>query len=631
VTQRLPPPPEPNAPVPTDDGTSAPRAKIADEATLKVNPAVAGAPTVRGPGAQIAPLRHEVRNLRLATETAGRVLGIGGVAQLDTADPIIGRIVVETIVVISKLGAGGMGSVYLAIDTQEGLHDRKYALKVMKPTVSTDERERFKREVSAAARIRSKRVAEVYRHGVFDDFRPWMLMEYVEGESLEALLERQGPLDIHQALSRVGLALVRAVSEIHAMKVIHRDLKPPNVMIEKGESFEIKLLDFGIARIGGGDDAVFRTNPNLGAGTAGYWSPESVAGQAVEYRTDVWGIGVVLFELLTGELPFGRPTTNAQLQTSIAAMMSQAVPSINDFRRAKKLEPVSPTVQLLVADCLHKDVRERPSMTIVHTRLKAAVEEQARRSGVASPLLTMRSAANLVDIPIDGQTHARTEEAAAVKALMRQFSPLSSTAPATPAAQRQGGGAAPTRSRRRRIASWLGVVAVGLLIGIAAIQLFVRTIGDPRMAAPSTPTAPTAITEERQKQPTSSSTSPLEASTSVPVGSIRIATTPVGASIRIDARFIGKTPLVVSGKPDSKLRIHIERAGFASRDEFVVPTIEGGDARFSLDSLSSPRDAKLRRPGGQEPRKTSNTSSGRGDSSAPSPDGLFEKFDEKDP
>src|SRR5262249_54575068 len=158
---------------------------------VAINHAVAAAPTVRGVDSnRVAPPAEEPRNLELALEAAKRVMGLGAIANVDAADPVIGRVVQETIVVITKLGAGGMGTVYLAIDTQEGLHDRRYALKVLGPDVSTEETERFKREVSAAGRIRSKRVVQVFRHGAFRDRRPWMLMEFVEGDSLEAEIRR---------------------------------------------------------------------------------------------------------------------------------------------------------------------------------------------------------------------------------------------------------------------------------------------------------------------------------------------------------------------------------------------------------------------------------------------------------
>jgi serine/threonine protein kinase len=422
---------------------SAPRVEIHDNETVKslsvleparsvVNPAIANAPTIQGSAALA--VQDEARNLDLAVATASRLFGLGGVANIDIADPIVGRVVSDTIVAIKKLGAGGMGAVYLAVDTQENLHDRKYALKVTATSISADDRERFKREVSAAARIRSRRVVEVHRHGTFRDQRLWMLMDYVDGVSLESEIAKHGIFSIDRALSRVGLGLVRAVAEVHANKIIHKDLKPSNVMLEGDD---IKLLDFGIARVGGGDESVFKTNPNMAGGTPGYWSPESVIGQAVDYRTDVWSIGVILFEMLTGDLPFGKPHNTPDMHAQIAAMMSQPAPSLNDIRQKKRLPPVSRAVESLIADCLHKEIMKRLTLTSLHERLKAAVEEHAKSAGIPNPMLTMRSEAQLLDLPSKLHTSAKTSEAAVVAAMLGQFASSGSTLASAPAARRR--------------------------------------------------------------------------------------------------------------------------------------------------------------------------------------------------
>jgi serine/threonine protein kinase len=496
VTRRL-PPDDSNVPQPVDDADSAPRVEIHDQETKKqVDPSVANAVTVRG-SAPVVPIAEESRNLALATEAGVRAFGLGFATVIDTSDPIIGRVVSETIVVVKKLGAGGMGSVYLAIDTQEDLHDRKYALKVTGATAASEDRERFKREVSAAARIRSKRVVQVHRHGTFRDHRLWMLMDFVDGISLEDKIAREKVLGVIEALSQIGLGIISAVASVHVMKVIHKDLKPANIMLEPTHDgdYEVKLLDFGIARVGGGDESVFKTNPNAGGGTPGYWSPEGIGGRGVEYRTDVWGIGVILFQMLTGELPFQAP----DWRTAMADVLnpSLAAPSINLIRRQKGLGPIPDGIESLVAACLDKNVHTRISLRDLQKRLIAAVKEYAKEANIPDPLMEVRSEAHLIEQPKKPETRAGTADVVELKALMGKFSSAPATNPAMPAALR---GARLPIARKLVVLIATGTVTVAVA---ATLILYVLHRQQPQRGGLGPTPQPTASTPPPSSAPTS--------------------------------------------------------------------------------------------------------------------------------
>jgi serine/threonine protein kinase len=201
-----------------------------------------------------------------------------------------------------KLGAGGMGSVWLATDLSL---DSTCAIKLVDPDKvgNAEVRVRFQREARAAAQIRSANVVDVFDHGLWNDM-PFIVMEYLEGEDLGARLERKGRLDLretYEIVAQVARALVRA----HAMGIVHRDLKPENIFLVPGDDHEVaKVLDFGIAKL---DQYSLRdktTKTGSFMGTPYYMSPEQARGKNIDWRSDLWALGIIVFQCLTGKPPF---------------------------------------------------------------------------------------------------------------------------------------------------------------------------------------------------------------------------------------------------------------------------------------------------------------------------------------
>src|SRR4051812_18747940 len=195
-----------------------------------------------------------------------------------------------------------MGSVWLATDLSL---DSTCAIKLVDPDkVGNEEvRVRFQREARAAAQIRSANVVDVFDHGLWQDM-PFIVMEHLEGEDLGARLDREGRLDLRQTydiVSQVARALVRA----HAMGIVHRDLKPENIFLVPGDDHEVaKVLDFGIAKL---DQYSLRdktTKTGSFMGTPYYMSPEQARGKNIDWRSDLWALGVIVFQCLTGRPPF---------------------------------------------------------------------------------------------------------------------------------------------------------------------------------------------------------------------------------------------------------------------------------------------------------------------------------------
>ncbi len=217
----------------------------------------------------------------------------------------------------SRLGAGGMGEVYLAHDQTLG---RDVAVKVLPAGLAADGARlaRFVLEARAASALTHPNVAAVHELGRHDDLH-FIVMEYVEGRSLEAVL-RDGPLPLDRALE-IAVRIAHALDAAHGIGITHRDIKPANVMLSVRD--EVKVLDFGLAKMrpaGDAAEAAFRsvtTMPGLVMGTVHYMSPEQALGERVDARSDLFSLGVVLYEMLTGRLPFKAPSVTATIDAIV--------------------------------------------------------------------------------------------------------------------------------------------------------------------------------------------------------------------------------------------------------------------------------------------------------------------------
>ena len=267
----------------------------------------------------------------------------------------------------SKLGSGGMSTVYLARDSTL---ERWVAVKVMHREMSDqpDQIERFRREARAVAQLSHPNVVAVIDAGE-DGGHPYIVFEYVDGETLKQRIERVGPLPVDEATA-YAIEIGRGLSAAHARRLVHRDVKPQNVLIDS--EGRAKVTDFGIARSLEADGL---TQTGRVLGTTDYVSPEQAMGRGVDARTDIYALGVLLYEMLTGEVPF-------TAETVVGVAMKHVNEQMPDVQ--KKRPEVSSALAAVVERATAKEPKTRyPDMASCLADLEAALEVEVARAGGA--------------------------------------------------------------------------------------------------------------------------------------------------------------------------------------------------------------------------------------------------------
>jgi serine/threonine protein kinase len=312
--------------------------------------------------------------------------------------PRAGDILAEKYRVERVLGGGGMGMVCAAmhLDLEE-----RVALKFLLPSVLSEETvARFSREAKAAARIKSAHVARVTDIGCLDTGSPYMVMEYLEGKNLKELVTERGPLPVKESVEYL-LQAIEALAEAHALGIVHRDLKPANMFLADrgGAAPIVKLIDFGISKVlprgqSLPDDDPSMTQTSAWLGSPLYMSPEQLrSARDVDMRTDIWGLGVTLFELLTGRVPFD----HTSFPDLCAMILHEPAPRLETY-----LPSAPPGLGDLVARCLEKDVdRRTPSVGELALALVHYGPQRAR--SVAERAVSISEAAGLLVRPAAGR------------------------------------------------------------------------------------------------------------------------------------------------------------------------------------------------------------------------------------
>ncbi|HEY0468316.1 MAG TPA: serine/threonine-protein kinase [Polyangiaceae bacterium] len=456
------------------------------------------------------------------------------------------------------LGAGGMGMVVAATHRQL---DERIAIKFLLPEAlrNPEAVARFGREAKAAVKIRGEHVARVIDVGTFENGAPYMVMEHLDGRDLSALIEEHGALAPSDAVDAV-LQACEALAEAHALGIVHRDLKPANLfMVRRPDGTPcVKVLDFGISKLtaAGADHSMTKTSAVMGSPL--YMSPEQMtASRQVDARTDIWAMGVVLYELLTGRVPFSAET----LPEICGLILTAAPPAIRDYSPA-----VPDALQAVVRRCLEKD-RERRF---------ANVSELAQALSPFGSRATSRSVERIARIL--GAPHT-------LDAL-----PPSGPVPAKfgPSTQSNWGQTKPSRSSAMPVLA--AVAGVVVLLGAGAAFLLLRSKTEqvsPALAGSSLPVLAEAIPIPAPAPPAAAPSASVAASAAVP------ALAPAAVPANAPAAVPGPKPSVaaspvkaaVVAKPAAK-----PAAVVAPPPAAVAPVAAPAKTKRSADDLLSGRN-----------------------------------------
>ncbi|MBX7218532.1 MAG: protein kinase [Blastocatellia bacterium] len=305
---------------------------------------------------------------------------IPGVMQ--NTDQLIGQLVDGRFQILSKLGEGGMGAVFKAEHTKM---NRLCAIKIMSASIAGDKDSyaRFIREAQMSSKLDHPHAVMIYDFGETENGLVYLAMEYVEGEMLSTLLRREGALPIDRVLflaRQAGSALEAA----HKLSIIHRDLKPDNIMIGKKDGRDwVKVLDFGIAKVATEDQRHDLTAAGMVIGTPLYMSPEQLAGEKLDARSDIYSFALIIYQMLTGVLPF-------QGENTQAIMVKRLTENPMPIRFANPNVRIPEDMEAALLQALARDRNHRPqNMTALLTMLEsgAAQTGQVAPGGAVNPTL----------------------------------------------------------------------------------------------------------------------------------------------------------------------------------------------------------------------------------------------------
>jgi serine/threonine-protein kinase len=437
------------------------------------------------------------------------------------------------------LGKGGMGAVYKGRHVVIG---KTVAVKFLLREFAKNKEvvQRFYREAQAAAAIGHGSIIDVMDVGISPDNEPYLVMEYLEGENLGAMLERAGPLSM-QAACGVMEPVLLALQAAHQKGIIHRDLKPDNIFLvyRESESPKVKLIDFGISKFSEGLQGEKLTQTGLVMGTPAYMSPEQARGDSdLDHRSDVYSMGVILYEMLTGKLPFSGDNFTAIIINILTADPMPPTEAFSDF-------PAEAETTLLRSLVKNPDGRYQTSLEFLDAlrKISGYSERREKLTQVAAGITSKTFAGGNLGVDVN----TSDGDFMASEVLSEVISGSTPTGWA---------GTSPQAEKKRSILLPLGMVAAIVVLAGIVVGLLLFKKRDQR-APVIVPTAPPAVSIEQK------------ASTAVEISVIGA---PLGARILVNNSRVNENPFKVR-KGEAIVPIRVEADGFEPFSISVAPSM----------------------------------------------------------
>ena len=460
-------------------------------------------------------------------------------------DPLIGQLVGGKYRIVSVVARGGMGRVYKGIQEPLG---RTIAVKILAPHTANfrfddAHTKRFFREAAFSSRLNHPNTVVVHDYGTVDGEKSlFLVMEFLEGPTLRQVLSHSGALPLHRVI-HIGKQICSSLADAHAAGVIHRDLKPPNILLvpRGGDPDFVKVVDFGLVKSIDDDHEEDLTIEGAFVGSPVYMSPEQALSQGADQRSDIYAVGILLYEMLAGRPPFQRSKDNPRPGEVIVAQVSEPPPALQVARPGLV---VPPALEMLVMQCLAKKATDRPQ-SMEHLLDVLTAVERTLRTGAPRPAPAPVPRTHPVDPGSD-----------------------SGTGP-TQVGMRLG-----ARNKRKRVVFIAAGLAALVVVGFAGAW-YLDSTGKPTPApTPETttqapaPEAPAPEAPATTTQPTEQPTAPAQPAVQtpppvveereeaivvempLPVIEVELVTKPEGAEIRVGDKVLGTTPLTLEVPPD---------------------------------------------------------------------------------
>jgi serine/threonine-protein kinase len=496
-------------------------------------------------------------------------------------DPLIGKTVNERFKIVALIARGGMGKVYRAEQAPLG---RVCALKILNPNYAGDSdpefHKRFFLEASIASKLTHPNTVTIFDYGRDEDIY-YIAMEYLEGRTLHRAIREEAPFDEERA-AHVARQICRALREAHSLGVIHRDLKPANIYLVEhaDESDFVKVLDFGLVKNVDGNTEEL-TQAGLFMGSPKYMSPEQIRGDRVDARTDIYSLGIVLYEMVTGKVPFDR----ANSVNTLMAHVNEPPPPLRQMNPACSASGV---LEEIIFKCIAKNPGDRfASMDEVLAALKKSGSGALTGTMMASSTGQFSAVSGHISEPSSplnarNTTASGPQSGPASLSGQSQSGPLPNLGTALPTDQSD---LAPKKSNKGVLLAVGGLLAVAAVAGIALSQ-------NKADATPTQPSAPAATTSAPPQVPPPPTTPAASATASAAPAapekfSIRIESEPSGASVRLREKdgeeVCGATPCEVTLKGDDiakgkELKVYLSKRGYQTDSK----TFKVGDEKVSL-------------------------------------------------
>jgi len=470
------------------------------------------------------PTGHQVQAMSNAAEHLQVIEGEG------SSDPLVGKTIDGRYYVEKILGEGGMGLVYRGKHT---ILNKPLAIKVLRPDVSRDEEiiSRFKQEAQSASSIGNQHIIDISDFGNLPDGSTYFIMEFLDGSDLTKVIETQSPVAPNRIV-HIAKQLCDALGAAHDAGIVHRDLKPDNIYLVRrgGDSDFVKVLDFGIAKVGGTSSKLTRAGQVFG--TPHYMSPEQCAGTGVDHRTDLYAIGIILYEMVTGRTPFDADN----LMGILTKHLYEAPIAPSQIR-----PDCPPELEAIIIKCIAKKQDER------YQNCRELLEDMKR---IEAGMPALASSSTYSQVP----------------AIPNPSMP-SITQRALP--QQQQGGAG----------KWIGLAAILVLLGGGGTVAFMMSKQTPVVHAPVIP---------QVVPPPPVATQPAANTAPTPAAIVKLISEPSGAEVWSGTELLGQTPLDVPRPEGSnRLTIELRASGFTPRQVTLSALTLAPELRFTLEAERS--------------------------------------------